>query len=177
MNKIPNSELNLFSICAYPRSGSTYLWKLFTSKTGYVVKRHHHTINEQMVTVIRDPLDTIISYETMLYHYQQISHLEDIKRHYQTFYKSLIDSNAVIIDYDILIKSPEAVIDKICDIFNITKLNELPYWEVSDNTTSQHLKTSTKSPHYEAIKNQVSGQDLSKLYDIYNVLKERAVKI
>jgi LPS sulfotransferase NodH len=165
------------SICTYPRSGSVYLSNLIVAKTGYQFPKYHYIKEGTMIVVVRNPLDSIISEATKLSHYDLFYTIDELMEKYVIFYSELIKNHAIIFQYEDLLRNPEGIIKTLIKELNITEINETPFEEVGDNVSEKHIATSTKSPHYDIIKEKVKEYDFAELNKLYEQAKNKALKV
>lgn len=166
------NNLDDFAIVTFPRVGSHYLQNILFYKTGFIIPRSHKYQDKKMITIIRDPFDTLVSAITMRKHYQLSARFEDWIDEYRYFYTYMLDKEIIRIKYDDLINRPLWIADEIINRMGITKNENLiptTIEEVKDKPDGDHLVTSTSSNLYETTKQELSNYDLSDLYILYNL--------
>jgi LPS sulfotransferase NodH len=164
------------SICTYPRSGSVYLSNLIVAKTGYQFPKYHYFVEGTIIVVVRNPLDSITSEATKLSHYDEFYKISDLIKKYSGFYTELLKRPAIIFKYEDLLQNPDGIIKTLIKELNITEINETPFEEVQDNISEKHITTSTKSSHYDLVKEKVKEYDLKELNKLYEQVKNKALK-
>lgn len=164
----------------YPRSGANYLQNLLLNKTGELVT-YSHTIdlinsdNSVIISIARDPFDSIHSHVTMKKHYYPD---QLFNKSYTDQYKDIYDfsyENAeIIIDYNDLIKSPQEVLEKVCSILGLAEqAGDKPMQTLADNKKFDYLVTSRISSLYKEKHFEI--EDIQDCYDPYKKLLSKAI--
>ena len=102
----------------YPRSGSHYLRDLVIQKLDIRLDASH-IINDAkglVITIARNPYDSIHSNITMALHYGNKIDIQQIIFLYVDLYRMLYNRANVVIDYDTLVSSPEKIVEFLSDI-------------------------------------------------------------
>jgi len=186
-------------IVTYPRCGSVYLFKLFSeSFKKPVYKKHLNSTadidptcikndeyyndansesfkkNNYVITILRDPLDSISSISSMENFYNKdISIDSNIKQHIDYYIFSLkeiskfadltLNFNDINIHrYDILEYISKETNNQIIDKDYNPQIVDFP--------EDKFLKSSKITESYEHIKEKVRNSDLTACYEIYNKL-------
>ena len=172
-------------LMTFPRSGSVFLHELVSQSCNYILTKTHnyeHEVseNQKVVTIARNPLDTIASSVAMLVHYRKDKtiqyDLDSEAENYLRFYTKMLDRADIVVDYEELTLYPEQVVRSLSDSLDISA----PYRTYQDRIESRaeinHLKTSKVSPLYDKICNMLSKMDLSRQDEVYGELLNRSKK-
>jgi hypothetical protein len=151
-------------IITYPRSGANYLSSLIFAQTGQKIDFLHTTdkTNETIITIARDPFESIHSHVVMKKHYgisDGYNKLDNLQ--YMSTYKFLYNNANIVIDYKDLIASPDYVTEKVLNIIEFKKNLTNPF-VLSDNPKTSYLVSSKSSKEYNN-----KHFDLSDIYDCY----------
>jgi len=88
----------------------------------------------------------------------------------------MIDRFDIIIDYDRLINFPVETIKAIASKMDIDIISDdYESGRLKDYTEHGHIISSKKVKEYEMIRKYVEDTDLSKLYDIYHAMLDKAI--
>jgi hypothetical protein len=160
-------------IITYPRSGSHYLRALIVQKLDTRIDGSHLIDDADgfVFTIARNPKDTLQSFITMSSHYHQDIGIQAEIDKYTALYGLLYTRANAVIDYDTLIKNPDAVIDSISYILNKPVIDHTYEDSMIDRPDEVYLVSSTTSELYG--QNHLDGYDLSKAYEAYNLLLSR----
>lgn len=163
------------AIVTIPRTGSHYLNNLIRQHTGVNIKKsHEEKPGHRILTIARNPYDTVLSCGTMSYHYYGYHDFGFSQ--YLDLGKYLLNAD-IVIDYNDLIIRPFDVMVKISDILDIPIINDHYEDNLKDQPKYNHLTTSTTSEHYDQTKQALLEHDLSSLYDIYYELLGKSLEI
>jgi hypothetical protein len=177
-------------ILCSPRTASRFFAAEFQKQSGIDITKTHdgqftfsplHII----IGIVRDPKEVISSDIAMGHclHNTPIDHDINV----QSFIDRYIKTNTVIAEKANVIVSYESIILDIADtvkrVLEHTNVlqPEFPNYEpsrlIEDRLTSTdgYLVSSKTYQHYDEIYNKVSGYDLSKAYDAYNLAKARSI--
>jgi hypothetical protein len=132
-------QTDLF-IAGTTRSGNTFLEVVLSSmyKNKNIISKHDHTVvyllnridNENIITPLRNPLDSIASHYTFknFLGRNQIDQSIDMDIKYYTRYYKFINDNfnkILVLDFDIFTKNLSYISDSIKEKFNIEKTDEV----------------------------------------------------
>ena len=180
-----------YSIVTLPRVGSNYLQDRILQHTGLFVERFHTFQDNKMITIARDPVEFLTSEVAMSYFYDTSSTtldklvnnnlrslwLNDYSKYFTgTDDMTMIDRFDIIIDYDRLINFPVETIKSLANHMSIDIISEdYESGRLKDYTEHGHIISSKKVKEYEMIRKYVEDTDLSKLYDIYHAMLDKAI--
>jgi hypothetical protein len=167
------------AIVTYPRSGANYLSNLLLNNCRQEINYFHIPENPDrfIITVVRDPFESIHSHVTMRRHYHPN---EEYSKRYNNEYKDMYDflyENAdIIIKYEDLIEFPEKVLLKICDYLQF-QINPLDIYVpvTEDNRENTYLRSSKTSSEYK--KEHFKVQDILDCYESYNKLLSKTLDL
>lgn len=175
-----------FLLVTYPRTGSHFLHFYLKQLTGFSLKKTHFprwSESKKVITIIRDPQDTIKSGFAM---HQHVALIKDkdwkLKENksalvsvngYIDFFDYMIKNSDVIIDYNTLINSPYSVCKFLAEYIGIEIKQEEEYIQVlkdddpetSPNSREYYLVSSKTSPQYNDT--DISWIDFSEHYKKY----------
>lgn len=158
-----------FVINTYPRTGSSYLWQLIIQNSDFIINKSHDIDIKSnfIITIIRDPYETIKSSVAMDMHYKQKTSIINSIYHYNEFFMKKINDANFIINYNSLINKPFEVLKKIEEKTDLKFYDVLKYKNIlSDNEKNGYLVTSKKTKSYNLIK--IDKDDLIDSYKIYD---------
>lgn len=174
-------------LLTFPRSGSSALEKYLLQKSGAKIYKTHRITecsDKRIITIIRDPMDSMTSFIAMTLHY--FPNIEGTEQWNQIFgnlswtgifneiYGYLINNADLVIHYDDLMKSPEKVMDILNDYLNINFIDKDAVITLGDdNPAGKYLATSTTSPVYNIAKEKAQNLDMSSCYEKYYILKAK----
>lgn len=180
-------------LSTYPRSGSVFFKRLISLNAAnfsklkkgdfiFDFKKTHSLDNnaDLLVTIARNPLDSIVSNTTMMMHYNNANTISEALtfalKQYCESYKFFIENANVVILFDDLTNNPEAVIKNFLSIF--FKINDydkiLISIEIDDMKEEGHLSTSKRSEYYDRVLEACSSLDLSYANLLFNQLVSKA---
>jgi hypothetical protein len=186
-------------LITYPRCGSTYLSKLIKHtflKETYATHFYNTTVDESyknkeyysnagtesfkkehyIITVLRDPIDAISSLTAMEHFYSDNKnnnldfYITQNKEYYILFFKTIPKFVDLVLNFEDINKNKDKVIKHIStETDNIIFYNNFEV-NFSDDKERKFLKSSKTYDQYEYIKEKIINSDLSKCYEIYNIL-------
>ena len=180
-----NKKIN---ICTFPRSGSTFFYKnLLNYVDNSEIIKHHSTDiikfleNETIITIVRDPKDSISSIMTMKFN----SNIKDkeydfiYEKEFLYFYNLYIKhlnfylnnlNKITVFKFEEVIEDVHKVIRSVLDISN--SRNSQNFITILPESSSENgfLNTSKNNENYKNFINFINTKDLSLLYDLYNKL-------
>jgi hypothetical protein len=165
------------TIVTYPRSGSNYLQNLLFNHSGNHIKFTHKTDNSDhtIITIARDPFESIHSYVTMRKHYHPNEGYEKrYNNEYIEMYNFLYVNANIVINYKDLTQSPIRVVEEISSILKFKKsFNNfsLP----SDNKELSYLLSSKTSHEYK--NEHFKIKDVHDCYDSYKKLLSKSLDL
>ncbi len=157
----------------YPRTGSHYIRQLLVQKLGTRVAASHNWDDAKglVITIARDPYDSLQSYITMSSHYDQPIGIKTQINSYAFLYRFLYNRANVVVDYNTLVKNPDKVVDALSDILD-KPVSDHPYEQnMVDKPEENYLVSSTTSELYK--QNYLEDFDLSDAYKAYHLLLSR----
>jgi len=160
------------TIITYPRSGANYLSNLLLNNCRQDIKYFHIPENPDrfIITVVRDPFQSIHSHVTMRKHYHPD---EGYSKRYNEEYKDmcnfLYENADIVIGYEDLIEFPEKVLSKICTDLKF-EINPLEIYVpiAEDNKENTYLRSSKTSHKYK--EKHFAVEDIEDCYDPYRKL-------
>jgi hypothetical protein len=174
-------------LLTYPRSGSHFFEEEFYKKTGQRVSRSHTIVQafdgnknklKKIVTIIRDPKDSISSLLTLQKKYGNPVDKHSINQalsDYVLLYQFFIDYADYVIDFNDLVEYPELVINKIMEHLKINKKSEFDF-DIDENFhPKKYFKSSQILPYYEEI--NLDGFNLELCYYEYNRILPKKIII
>jgi hypothetical protein len=177
------------TVSTYPRSGSNFLVHYLKNTTDINIIKTHDKIfnNKNIVTIIRDPFDSIVSMITMQY-----KDLEEYNHNYQfacdaridqykSFYNYILQNIDFIIDFNNIENKIDKISTKICNDFGANKIisieneNKFEWFKKTSRLEEGNIPTSKDHRYYEFAKESLSQYNLSRCYDLYNKALSRSV--
>jgi hypothetical protein len=185
-----NKTLEDFLLVTYPRTGSHFLQSYLDQQTGFKITKTHFprwSKHKKVITIIRDPEDTLRSAFTMSKHYATKTQTEfdweaDRENHvftnpgaYVDFFEYVADHADVFIDYNTLINDPYSVCKFLSNYIGIEIRDKQEYVQyLKDEEYGEYLVSSTTSEHYKSM--DVSWVDMTRHYEIYNkIIKQKTI--
>lgn len=169
--------MELTTIVTYPRSGANYLHNLILNHSSISLMYVHKTdiIDGTVVTIARDPFESIHSHATMRKHYHpDEGYNKSYNTQYIDMYKFLYDRADIVIDYKDLVESPKEVLKKVCLLLGFEKLlNNIP--PEKDNKDRSYLVSSKTSPKYK--EKHFDIENIMDCYEPYKKLLSRAIDL
>jgi hypothetical protein len=165
-------------LLTYPRSGSKYLTEIIEQTSGIrLISTHdiNKTFNKKIITIIRNPLDTIKSKATMQRNFGQYKDLKEYADGYCKTYDHLIINANLIIKYEDLISNNDLLIEFLFDYLKITN-NNIKYSSIlKDSKDYNYLVSSKTSSLYESVPMDTINLDLCNKY--YQECKDKSINI
>jgi hypothetical protein len=171
-----------YTIVTIPRTGSHFLQNLIYQKIyGYVEKTHTFPKqHKNIITIARDPKDTILSELAMNHNYGLPITERNIlirRNNYILLGKKLYNKAKIIIDYNDLIDYPNEVIKYIAKDMK-SPYRDIEYKDdLKDNLEDNYLVSSKNNKHYTELKPLVDSLDFTKEYEVYHKMLSRAIKV
>lgn len=169
--------MNAPKIVAYPRSGTHYLQNLILGHSSQRITFSHYAVPENsfIITIARDPFDSIQSFMAMKKHYNPETYKEtDYLDYYVGLYRYLDLNAKIIIDYNDLINFPEETTKMVCDLISFEK-NISDYDVLGDNKEIEYLVSSKKVKEYD--EEYFKIEEMSNCYNEYNKLLSKASRV
>lgn len=164
-------------IIAYPRSGTHYLQNLIFAYSSQKIKFSHYAVPENsfIITIARDPFDSIQSFVSMRKHYNPETYREtDYLEYYIGLYRYLNINANIVIDYNDLINFPEETTKMICNLIGFEK-NVSDYHLLGDNKDMEYLVSSKKVKEYN--EEYFKTEHMVNCYDEYHKLLSKANRV
>lgn len=174
-------------LATYPRSGSHYFEKIMHSHTKRYIEKSH-TVNwllnqnnekqRTIITIARDPKDSIASYlavESRGIYPITMNRINQVVTEYITKYNFMYDYADYVVDFNDLIKYPDAIIKKI---LSLSDINEEDYHLTGRDTPDMdafYLESSKNLPGYD--KHNLNDFNIDLAYFYYNRLLEKKMII
>ena len=162
-------------LATYPRSGQHVLRENIIQrfKINNFVWTHEieKNLDNKLITIARNPIDSIVSWVAMTNHYNKNENLLKAIKHaqleYNLFYSYILDYVNVIINYNYLNTEMEKIIQYIGKSFNLTPNNDTVILNIKDEKENKHLVSSKQNLKYDYIYKIVEDIDLSKEFILY----------
>jgi hypothetical protein len=169
-----------YSVVTVQRTGSHYLVELIFQYTGIQIKKYHEPQDGKMITIVRDPRDTVCSQLTMeLLHkdkIETIDYINHLVEYNACLYESLLDAD-IIIDYNDLINYPYETTKAMLDIMEL-KMNDAVYLNrLIDREQDNYWVSSKVSKDYKQVQDIVDTVDLSRMIEVCNKMLLKAIKV
>jgi len=167
-------KLNNPCILTMPRSGSNLLENAVEAVSMFRPVKYHYCWNtrgKDIITIARDPFDTLVSFAAMRMHHRDGKIDKQIAKRYCANYRYLIENADMVIDYNDLVKDPSTVAKHITEAMGKRIFFNNP--EIRQNTDVpeiRYLVSSVNSEHYRVAKEFFLTQDLSECYELYHKL-------
>ena len=158
--------MNQPKIITYPRSGKHYLEGLILKYSSQEIESTHKASHDDsfIITVARDPFDSIQSNIAMKRHYNPETYSEhDYIDYYVELYKFLNNNASLVIDYNDLVNFPEEITKMVCNHIGFEK-KPSTYEMYGDSKEYEYLVSSKTVKEYD--------EKYFKLEDIENCYKE-----
>ncbi len=128
--------------------------------------------NQILVSIARNPVDTILSATAMVVHYGLESSITETLRHisnqYLDYYNYMIKEVDVIINFYDIEKYPKETLVRIAQMTGVVNRNPvISDFELADLVENRHLHTSKNSVYYDKVKNKVKDLNLEKHFVLY----------
>jgi len=164
------------AIVTYPRSGANYLSNLLLNNFRQEINYFHIPENPDrfIITVVRDPFESIHSHVTMRRHYHpNEEYSKRYNNEYKDMYNFLYENASIIIKYEDLIAFPEKVLLKISNDLQF-QVNPLDIYVpvTADNRENTYLRSSKTSSEYK--KEHFKMEDILDCYESYKKLLSKA---
>jgi hypothetical protein len=186
----PVTEIDAIIAC-YPRSGSTYLGKLFEQRTLRHAKKTHGVEISKTTTVIgifRDPAESISSFISKSMTFPNIdTHIDSINmdslianhaHNYKNYLKFLIERADCLIDFSSFIKDPEGCIVSLSDFLQIevVRLDDF-IDDMQESEADSFVKTSKTLDSYQIVSNLVNQAHLEECQTLFGDAKKSLKRI
>jgi hypothetical protein len=162
-------------ILTYPRSGSHYLRALASQKLKILLPATHLADDAKgfVITVARNPYDTLHSFISMSFHYNQEIGIQSEIDKYTRLCRLLYNKANIVIDYDTMIKTPDTVVSMLSDILDKPVVEHKFEQNMKDRPEEVYLVSSTTSEQYRH--RHLDGFDLTDAENAYNLLLSRKI--
>ena len=165
-----------------PRTGSNYLFQLILQKSHKVQVLKSHDIpksNRQIITIARDPKETILSNAAMMAH-SGIWNNNDFSGLINNYIKdcnALYKKAKIIIDYNDLINHPEETVQALLKRMYVKYVDNEYVDRLDNNQKVGYLVSSQTSIYYHMLEPLMDTLDLSEAYEIYNKMISKAMPL
>lgn len=169
-----NSE---YKICTVPRTGSHYLCELLCRAFRVNFSRQHEP-SEKSITIVRDPIETIVSNVAMQRHFYD-DDSNDIEKQIERYviFMQMFRNSTIIIKHTDLKNNPQGLLYFFSHKLNIQIKDMNPFININIDEDGKFLPTSKMYPLYDTIIDEILKYDLSECYDIYNKMLLKSVNI
>ncbi len=170
MKKLKPNPTNTI-ILTVPRSGSNLLENTLEAMALIRITKTHSCWMAKknfVVTIVRDPLDTLVSWAAMRMHYRNGKIDKDIVAQYCSSYRYLIKNASIILDYNELVEDPYKVTNNIINYMGMKTFFRAPKIKRNpDVPKRRYLVSSTSSDYYKVAREILEQEDLSECYSLY----------
>ena len=168
-----------YSIVTIPRTGSHYLQERLLQHTGVLIHKYHDPQPTKIITIARDPKDTLASdlamssffngtYNDMIIHETIRSSLK--------LYK-YISQAEIIIDYDDLINFPYETTKALANAIGAKMEVHTYKTKILDDPKNGHVISSKNLEEYQKIRTRLDSYEIPAIYDIYNKMLAKAIPV
>jgi hypothetical protein len=176
-------------LVTFPRSGSHYFDELIYKEAGIHIEKSH-TLNllfdknnnkqRKLITIVRDPVDSITSYSA----YEQSNagprplfaietRVNQLLTEYILVHNFLYDYADYVIDFNDLVSYPDAVTKKILSLLEIDSGDYVFFDTYSREYSEDYLESSKTLPNYD--KNLLDKFNFDSCYFYYNKILEKKI--
>ena len=182
-----------YSIVTLPRVGSNYLQDRIFQHTGIFVQKYHKVQDNNMITIVRDPIELLTSELAMGVFYdpegKKINDKQkklwevELQRDYMKYLSDsddmdIIDDFHTVIDYRTLAAFPYETTQAICSIMGIEIIQrDYTNTRLRDYSEHKHIISSKKVSQYDEINAHLKTMDLSRMYEFYHKMLEKCIDI
>lgn len=170
-------NMNPPKIIAYPRSGTHYFQNLILTHSSQKITFSHYPVPENrfIITIARDPFDSIQSLVAMRRYYNPETYAEaDYLDYYVELYKYLYSNASLVIDYNDLINFPEEITKITCDLIGFEK-NPSNHKMHGNKKEIKYLVSSKTVKDYN--EEYFKTEDMNNCYKEYNRLLSKADRV
>lgn len=170
-----------FEIVTIQRTGSHLLSALMLQNMEEMtlIKKHDFdgTDGKTIITIARNPIDTIVSDICLSFHYDgwEDRFFDTTIRQYTNFGNEIIDRADIFIDYNHLISNPKPVIERLAKELNVKIVeNNYKVNHIKDNIDNKSLRSSKTYKDYDKVMAIVKQLDLSRCQEVYERMIEKS---
>jgi len=172
-------------LITYPRSGLHFFSTAFEDFTGIHLNSSHEKVynNKNIITIIRNPLDSISSWYSMNKSSKNGNLItdEDYVSIYNNLYLFFNHRADTIIKFEDMSDNIEKVMEIICNKYNLEKIRNLDLnlilSNLSKNLKGDVIHTSKNLENYNNDKEYWKTIDLSESIKLYNILKQKSITL
>lgn len=169
--------MNPPKIITYPRSGTHHLQNLILAYSSQEIAFSHYPVTEDsfIITIARDPFDSIQSLVAMKKYYNSETYREnDYREYYVGLYKYLHSNAGLVIAYDDLINFPEETAKMVCELIGFKK-NPSDYKNSVNKKSIEYLVSSKTVKEYN--EKYFKIEEMADCYDEYHKLLSKADRV
>lgn len=171
------------AVITFPRSGSFFLKGLIENNSGLKVIKTHVpdlTKTKTVITIARNPKDTITSYLAMLAEYRDFQDYEGVAKEllndYVENYKYFMSHADIIIDFDNLVNHPEQTLKAILQATDQDIPEQIEVKTIdTDMIDVEHLSSSKKSLSYNEMSIICDHLDMSDAIIMFENIKRKSI--
>lgn len=177
--------MNNFTLITYPRSGSHLFLDvlhqlIYYKDIGSIDKTHDLNYDaKNVLTIARNPLDTIASSSAMRLQYASSSNYKDVIKErsetYLKYYNFFNETNPIIISYENLYLNPVSSITKFANRMGMTIISSLYEPTSFDDFKNNHLLSSKKNVNYDEIREITKDFVSDEHIRLFNLINDRAL--
>ena len=164
-------------IITYPRSGTHYLQNLILTYSSKYIEASHYEVfdNSFIITVVRDPFDSIQSTIAMKKYYFPDTYLDnDYIKYYIDMCNFLKNHSSIVIDYNDLISFPEEITKNVCDLLGFKKM-PMKHEMMKDSKEYEYLVSSKTVKEYN--EEHFNNDQIKECYPVYLDLLSKSIKL
>ncbi len=185
--------MNSVIIFTPPRTGRNFLQMGFNHCTQFWIETNNSDSNldlsnfEYVLSIARDPKESVASLSTMIKEKEGVSLLQDIQsamNKYNDFMRAIQNNNLIIYKYDDLVNKTDKLFSDIAQRLNVKINKKYDYFEMLDimldfekNNIHGYKKTFTNEPRYQDVLKIINSLDFTESYALYNDAISRSVEL
>lgn len=172
-------------LISFPRSGGNFLLDYIKSQSRIKISYQHHTDTSKKIimSIVRDPIDSLASLITMQYFFGGklllTNKLEDVVTnfsipHYLNLYNFLLSKDTIFINYKDF-SDMDKLMPKLYNKLNIKNYSYDDDMDEPGGIDKGYLATSKNQENYEEVKNILKNINMDKCYDVYKKALDRCI--
>jgi hypothetical protein len=172
-------------LVTFPRSGSHYLDDIIYKEVQISIEKSHTVTNlfdknnnkqRAIITIVRDPIDTIASYIALSekeFGPSDSTRINQMMTEYILMYNFLNEHADYVLDFKDLIESPHIVVKKILGLLGITEQDYSLFSREYNTKHAQYVESSKTLNGYK--RHNLEEFNMELCYFYYNKLLERKI--
>lgn len=172
-------------LATYPRSGQHFLTEQIKQRLD--IKDFYYTheilkkIDNKIITIARNPIDSISSWVAMEDYYYKNVDIEKVtkiaKIKYKMYYKYLLKNADIVIDYNFLNSNINEIINYLSIFLDIKQTNNIFYNSITNKIDKKHLVSSKENDNYDNIYKILSQTSFTNEDLLYKELLNKSPKL